>query len=132
MMSVASSLTDWRARRRVSRIMLLRSGMPVLLAHDAWTFASRLRGLHGVPPLGQDDALILRPCSAIQTFGMKESLDVLFLDKTGVIVRIDTVKPRRIAWCQAAHQVVEMSSGTVKRHEFSIGQRLISSARPAP
>ena len=51
------------------KVTLRRLSAPLLYAYDACTFFRRLRGLHGVPPLGPTDALIIRPCMAIHTFG---------------------------------------------------------------
>ena len=105
-------------------LTLQRLGVPLLDAYDANTFLKRLRGLHAHPPLEAAQALLIRPCSSIQTFGMKELIDVAFLDEHGTVLKIATVAPNRIMACRGARLVVEMAAGTAERIDLSVGQRL--------
>jgi uncharacterized membrane protein (UPF0127 family) len=52
----------------------------VELAASWW---NRLRGLIGRKEFCAAQALVLRPCSAIHTIGMRFPIDVLFLDPGG-------------------------------------------------
>ena len=111
---VSSYLTD--------KVTLQRHGAPLLYAYDASSFYHRLRGIHGVPPLGPTDAIMLRPCNAIHTVGCKEKLDVVFLDGSGTILKISTVSPNRFSFAHRAVAVVEMASGTAARISLGVGQ----------
>ena len=108
-------------------VTLSRLGAPLLRAHDACTFLTRLRGLHGVPPLGPTDALLLRPCRAVQTFGMRTPIDVAFVDADGVVLKVVTLAPGRIAGCVRAKAAVEMRAGTASRMQLAPGQTLVRS-----
>ena len=105
------------------RVVVSRAGSPILQAHDAWSFRRRLQGLHAVPPLSPEDALIIRPCKAIHTIGLAQAIDVMFLDRDGVILKLASVAPRRAMICWNAHLVVEMLLGTIDRLELRAGQQ---------
>jgi len=107
------------------RTPLTRLGAPLLYAYDASTFFKRLRGLHAFPPLGISDALVIRPCRCIHTYGMKYTIDVVFLDQLGDIKKVSTVCPSQSAWCFSACIAVEMAEGTAQRLDLQVGQRLL-------
>lgn len=111
------------------RIALTRLGAPLLYAHDANTFLKRFRGLHAYPPLGLSDALVIRPCRSIQTYGMKYAIDVAFLDAAGHILKLATVKPAGSAWCFRSHIAVEMHAGAAQRLDLAVGQLLLPENR---
>jgi uncharacterized membrane protein (UPF0127 family) len=50
--------------------------------------AARLRGLLGRRALGIDEGLLIRPASSIHTFFMRFPIDVEFIDRRGVVVKI--------------------------------------------
>lgn len=78
----------------------------------ATSLGARLRGLLGTRALSPGSSLLIAPCAAIHTFGMRFSIDVVFLDRRGRIIRIDTaVAPWRMRWCWRANAVIEMSAG---------------------
>ena len=93
-------------------------------ARDACTFASRLRGLHALPPLGPTEALLIRPCRAVQTWGMDYAIDALFLSNDGTVLEIRTLEPGRSASCRRARMVVETAAGTAARLSLAPGHRL--------
>lgn len=55
-------------------------------ARVAESFVSRLVGLLQTPVLNPGDGLYIVPCSQIHMFGMKYAIDVVFMDKKGVVV----------------------------------------------
>lgn len=110
-----------------NKVTLCRQRAPLLYAYDACTFVNRLQGLHGIPPLGATDALIIRPCKAIHTWGLTRAIDVAFMDKEGVVLKLQTVQPRRNLCCWNAAVAVEMDSGTAMRIGMEVGQRFIPS-----
>lgn len=109
------------------KVTLRRLSAPLLYAYDACTFFRRLRGLHGVPPLGPTDALIIRPCKAIHTFGLDKPIDVIFLNREGIILKLSTVNPRQTMVCLRGAVAVEMAAGTAQRINLDVGQKFIPS-----
>ena len=112
-------------------LTISRLGAPLLRAREAGTFWRRLRGLHDLPPLGATDALVLRPCRAVQTFGMRVAIDVAFVDATGRILRLETLEPGRVAICPRARLAVEMAAGTAARLDLAPGHVLVLSGDDA-
>ncbi len=120
-------LADWDNAFLENKVILRRLSAPLLYAYDACTFFRRLRGLHGVPPLGPTDALIIRPCKAIHTFGLARPIDVIFMDSNGIILKLSTVIPKRTMLCLKAAVAVEMAAGTAERINLGVGQKFIPS-----
>src|ERR671937_873325 len=63
-----------------------------LLADTSWT---RLRGLLGRRGLGADEGLLLRPVGAIHTLFMLVPIDLVFLDRDYVIVKVAAIDLER-------------------------------------
>ena len=120
-------LADWHNQFLENKVILQRVGAQPLYAYDACTFFRRLRGLHGVPALGPTDALLIRPCKAIHTFGLANPIDVVFMDNNGIILKLSTVNPKRAMLCLKGAAVVEMAAGTAERIELEVGQKFIPS-----
>lgn len=110
-----------------NKVTLTRLGAPLLYAYDAKSFYQRLRGIHGVPSLGPTDAIILRPCNAVHTFGMKCPIDVVFVNRNGVILKSICVVPNRVVVCFGAMVAVEMAEGTAARIQLAVGQKFVPS-----
>lgn len=88
----------------------LPGGRRLVLAATPW---ARLRGLAGLPALAPTLALELPRCRSVHTLGMRFALDLLWLDATGEVVRIDRdVAPGRARSCRRARSVVEVAAGT--------------------
>jgi uncharacterized membrane protein (UPF0127 family) len=48
----------------------------------------------------------------VHTFGMRFALDLIWLDRTGAVVRVDRdVAPRRLRGCRRARAVLECAAG---------------------
>ncbi len=101
---------------------------------DRWW--NRLRGLLGRTGLDEGEALVLFPCSAIHTLGMRFPIDVLFLDGKGMIrCARRAVPPWRIGpICRSSLMAVELPAGTIDRYGLGPGRRLYlqQSCRDAP
>ena len=110
-----------------NKVTLRRQRAPLLYAYDAHTYIRRLRGIHGVPTLGVTDALIIRPCRAIHTFGVAHKIDVVFMNREGIILKLKTVKPGQVLMCWKATVVLEMAYGTAARLNLALGQELVPS-----
>jgi uncharacterized membrane protein (UPF0127 family) len=101
---------------RQCRLALLPSEGTVLEVLVAERLADRLRGLLGREWLARRHALWIRPCRLVHTFGMREPIDLVFVDRYGRIVRVDAgVMPRRMRGCLAAHGVLELTAGSARR-----------------
>ncbi len=93
------------------------------------TRAARRKGLLGRESLPSSSALLISPCFAIHTIGMKFPIDVLFVDREGVIVRIvRELPPARIAIAIRSRAVVELAAGALRDRDVQIGDRIYLSA----
>ena len=87
---------------------------PLKLLH-ARSFKSRLIGLLGTKYLEPNTGLCIYKCNFIHSFGMKYSIDVVFLDGTLNQTKcIKKLKPWRIAYCAKAKITVELNAGFCK------------------
>ena len=94
------------------------------------TRALRRRGLLERERLDPCAALVLTPCFAIHTLSMRFAIDVLFLDRDGVVVRIVTnLVPGRIAVARRAHSVVELAAGVLAARDVAVGDRIYFEGR---
>lgn len=93
------------------------SGSTSLRVIPATTFLQRLVGLLGRKDLSDHQCLWLSPCSSIHTFGMRFSIDVIFLDKNKRVLGFsDSVKPNRIRVSpKGTASVLELSEGNRSR-----------------
>ena len=86
---------------------------------------ARMRGLLGRRGLESGEGLLLRPASSVHTFFMRFPIDVVFLDRHGVVKRVaPNVPPWRSVGCRGAKAVVELPAGEVARREIKAGRRL--------
>lgn len=90
------------------------------------TLPERLRGLLGRSSLPAGEALLLDPCQAVHTVGMRFPIDVLFLDSAGRVVRAaERIPPRRLmvgAW--RARRALELPAGTIASTRTVVGHQI--------
>jgi len=82
---------------------------------EAKSFRDRLVGLMFKNKMKEFDGLMITPCKSIHTFFMKFNIDVVFLDKKFLIVKIlRDMKPWRVSgfYMNALH-TLELPSGTL-------------------
>ena len=91
-------------------------------ADIADTSLARRTGLLQHTGLEPGEGLWILPCEGVHTFGMKFTIDVLFLSKkrkdTGTVkvLKIRHSMPkRRISFSLRAHSVLELPAGTAER-----------------
>lgn len=85
----------------------------------------RMRGLLGRKPLGDDEGLLLDPCSSVHTLGMKYPIDLVFLTAGWRIGRIIAeLQPLRMAWHPGARRALELRAGAARQLGLSAGQEL--------
>jgi hypothetical protein len=89
------------------------------------TSATRRTGLLKHTGLEPGEGLWIAPTEAVHTFGMKFPIDVLFLDKKRRVIKMRLEMPRaRMAFCLAAHSVLELPSGTAAAMQTALGDQL--------
>ena len=92
-----------------------------LRIHRAHSFTQRLLGLLARSPLQADEALFIAPCNSVHTVLMAYAIDVAFVDREGVVLKLVCgLKPYRAAACWGAHGVVEFAAGAA--HAWGVGQ----------
>lgn len=96
-------------------------------AIKAHSFAARLQGLIGRRCLNPDEALWLEPCNGIHTFGMRFPIDVITLDRSLRIVRLNrSVRPNRIVLpARNGCITIEAPTGTIDRCRLKEGDRVV-------
>jgi hypothetical protein len=94
-------------------------------AETADTSAKRRKGLLGRDKLAEGYALWILPCESVHTFGMKFSIDVVYLDRKHRIRKLRrAMPPWRVSACLLAHSVVELPAGVIDRSGTEIGDQL--------
>jgi uncharacterized membrane protein (UPF0127 family) len=87
--------------------------------------ASRNRGLLGRPGLPPDHALILAPSNFVHTFFMQFAIDILFLARDGLVLKVrPAVPPRRIVGRFGGFAVIELAAHALNRSQTAAGDRL--------
>ena len=85
---------------------------------------SRRRGLLGRTGLG-DAALVIAPSNAVHTFFMRFPIDVVFVDRTGRVLRIAASVPAwRMTGSWRAFATIELAAGTAARAGMTTGHIL--------
>ena len=94
-------------------------------ADIADTSATRRKGLLKRDGLARGEGLWIVPCEGVHTFGMRFSIDVLFLSKQRKVLKLRHSMPRRrIALSLFAHSVLELPSGVIRESGTSRGDQL--------
>lgn len=82
--------------------------------------SDRRRGL-----LGRDDlegALVIRPCRAVHTIGMKFPIDVAFVDADGIVMKTLRMPRHRLGLpVPKARIVIEARAGAFSRWGLNVG-----------
>jgi uncharacterized membrane protein (UPF0127 family) len=99
-----------------------------IIASEAWaadTSLERRTGLLKHLSLPEGQGLWIVPTEAVHTFGMKFSIDLLFLDRRKKVLKIRQNMGRRgIAICLRAHSVLELPAGTIQATGTCVGDQL--------
>jgi len=103
----SSTSTLYHVENRTRDAVLATSAV---LASDSKT---RRQGLLKHGRLDAGEGMLITPCEAIHTFGMKFPIDVVFAGKDRKVRKIRHSMPRgRIAFCLSADIVLELPAGT--------------------
>jgi uncharacterized protein len=87
---------------------------------------SRNRGLLGRSSLAPGTVMIIAPCNAIHTLFMRFSIDIVFVDKRGNVLKVcRKVRPWRIRVAISAFAALELAEGGVDQAAICVGDRLV-------
>jgi uncharacterized membrane protein (UPF0127 family) len=112
-----------RGESGVRAAWLLRDDVVLASLEVAVTRAQRRRGLLGRE--GIEGALLLRPCRSVHTFGMGFAIDVALCDEDLVVLRICTLRPRRLSPPRRrVRAVLEAEAGSFARWNLVPGDQL--------
>jgi uncharacterized protein len=120
---------------RVTMSAVVRNASFTLVRHDgvvvcdscgiAATFRTRLRGLLGRRELAPGEGLLIRPTNSIHTFFMRFAIDVVFLDRSGVVVKlVSNLRPWRVAFAPRGRDALELGAGEADARGIRLGDRL--------
>lgn len=99
------------------------TGRRLSRCYSATGAVARMVGLLGTPDLRVDEALHIDRCRSVHTFGMRIAIDVVFLDRDGVVVRVVRgLRPGRVAAARRTRSVVETREGVLS--DISPGDHL--------
>lgn len=101
------------------------SGNHPLAIRIADRFLTRLCGLMLAAPLAQGHGLLLTRCTSVHSAFMRQTIDVIYLDRHGCVIRcVAGLRPwRASAGWRAAH-VLELAEGSIARYCIRPGDRL--------
>ena len=119
-----------RTTYRLSRV----AGGPPLGDHivRADNPLTRIVGLLGRRSLAPGEGIWFEPASSIHTAFMRFAIDVIFLDREGVVLRcIPAMRPFRAVVQHGARAAVELPPGTIERCGVVAGDRLTMAAAGA-
>ena len=91
----------------------------------ALTRRARKQGLLGRDGLDPSSALIIAPCFAVHTIGMRFAIDVLFVTRGGQILKMVTGLDRwRVSAAGGAYAAIEFAAGALASRALAVGDRL--------
>jgi len=109
-------------------IKVLNASRDTLLAERAEvadTSSKRRTGLLKHESLPEGEGLWIAPCEGVHTFGMKFPIDVIFLTKKRVVLKMrKQMARRRLAFCLRAHSVLELPAGMIEKTKTETGDQL--------
>ena len=126
--SVLNRLTLRGPAQPVSRLQISNLTRQTVLATNvevAANGATRRKGLLGRQGLAEGEGLWIFPCEAVHTFGMRFSLDLVYLDRRKHVKKLKlNVPPWRLSACFSAYSTIELAAGTVRDTLTEIGDIL--------
>lgn len=109
-----------------SQAELINASLGSVLAtrvEPAFDSKARKKGLLGRATIPDDFALIIAPCSAVHTIGMRTPIDIVFVSRDGTITGTRrAVKPWRLSASWRAFAVIEAAPGWIDRHGIVPGE----------
>ena len=103
-------------------VLVVGPGAARVRARRAHRWIERLVGLvaQPLPPTGS--ALWIEPCRAVHTFGVRGPLDLVFVARSGAVLRVcENVGPGRMRGALHARAVLELRAGEANRLRLQPG-----------
>jgi uncharacterized membrane protein (UPF0127 family) len=89
------------------------------------TSQKRRTGLLKHDRLPKGEGLWIVPCEGVHTFGMKFAIDVLYLNKKRIVIKLrPNMVQRRVSFCLTAHSVLELPAGMIHTTGTQRGDQL--------
>ena len=90
---------------------------------------TRLVGLLGRSSLSPGEALVIQPCSSVHTAFMRFTIDVIYIDKAGTVVKTAAnMRPFRVGGVfKPSCSVIELPKGTIEATGTALGDELVFS-----
>ena len=86
---------------------------------------ARNRGLLGRSGIAAGSVMIIAPCNAIHTFFMRFTIDLVFADRHGRVLKLyRSVRPWRIRVALGAFAALELAAGSIEGSDLANGDRL--------
>ncbi len=85
---------------------------------------SRLRGIFFRGKFTDRHAVLLENCSSVHGFGIRQTLDVIFLTKDHQVLAIKSLKPFGVRSFRGAHSVLEIRSGLAEKLFIKVNDHL--------
>ena len=90
------------------------------------SFWQRAKGLLGKKDIDGKQFYLFYGCSSVHMFGMKFSIDLVYLNRQFEIVKlVHSLKPWHMSVCFKAAHVIEIKDGLNKLHGLVIGEKLL-------
>jgi uncharacterized membrane protein (UPF0127 family) len=91
------------------------------------TFFKRLKGLLTSNGLEENEGLIIKPCNSVHSFGMRFSIDLVFLSLNNEVIKItENFAPWRASPVVIrANSVIELPTGKIKETGIKVGDKII-------
>jgi uncharacterized membrane protein (UPF0127 family) len=95
-------------------------------ARRAGTFWTRFKGLMGVRHLPAGEGLLIVPCNSVHCFGMKMTIDVVFVNREGEVLHlIPEMAPGKMSpIIKKGRAVIELPQGTIAASGTEVGDKL--------
>jgi uncharacterized membrane protein (UPF0127 family) len=86
----------------------------------------RIKGLLGKDSLPPGEALLIKPCNAIHTIGMRFAIDVIFLSRDNHVIAVSkNLRPNHLSPIHfRATSVIELPAGTIEATETALGDEV--------
>lgn len=120
----------WRVKQpHTSRKLIVRNITRGAIIADcadvASSSAERRTGLLKHQGLSAGQGLWIVPCEAVHSFGMKFSIDLIYLDRRKRVKKTRSeMRPNRISLCLLADSVLELPVGTLAQTGTQAGDQL--------
>ena len=100
-----------------------RTGLPIVSELEiAVDSISRRKGLLGRDRLAETSGIVIAPTNAVHTFFMRFPIDIVFLTRSGRVLKVRRAVPaRRIAIALRAFAVLELAAGIAARLDLREG-----------